>query len=144
AQASVAIKMDQDRRILRRYAPLRGNCTHVVRMTGDVYLRVQSLHFKHLIVVHREMIIEGRNSSSNRTNYVLSGGGIADVKFRQDCKIYWIYRMTCAPSRRNVQDHQCLNCHPAQRFHAIASSAKLVRVEWVRCIGRRTPNSAAP
>ena len=67
-QSGVAIEMDQDLCVLRRNAPLRGYCAHVIRMAGDVYLRVQSLHFEHIIVVHREMIIGRWNSSSNRTN----------------------------------------------------------------------------
>jgi hypothetical protein len=36
-------------------------------VAGEVDLRVQSLHFEYVVIVHRVTIIETQDSSSNRT-----------------------------------------------------------------------------
>src|SRR5215207_8137745 len=66
--------MHEDRGILRRDAERGRYCAHMIGMTRDVYLRVQSLHFENIIISHRLTIIGRQNSSSNRTISLFSFG----------------------------------------------------------------------
>src|SRR5258708_31772545 len=67
-QAKFAIQMDQNRRVLRRNSPPGRDRAHVIAVTSDKYLGVQSLYFVNIIIGHWLTIIESQNSSSNRTN----------------------------------------------------------------------------